>query len=312
MSEKLVIIAGPTASGKSNLALSVAERFDGEIVNADSMQVYRELRVITARPSVEDEARAPHHLYGFLPGGERFSAARWCELAKPCIKDIWGRGRMPILVGGTGLYIRALLEGLAPVPEIPAAIRTRAARLMNEHGALYLHNELERIDRETAARLAPNDRQRILRAWEVVTATGRSLSAWHRDPREGGIAELGSDIRINRFVLDPPRDWLYARCDARLKVMLQSGGKQELAALAKLKLDPGLPVMKALGVHQLLPWIRGEEALGEALVAAQTATRRYVKRQMTWFRNQFSDWTVLREQQSEKKINEVFSFIRQS
>lgn len=312
MAEKLIIIAGPTASGKSELALAVAGEFGGELVNADSMQVYRDLRVMTARPGRDDEARVRHHLYGTMPGRERCSAALWCAQALTAVTEVWERGRVPILVGGTGLYLRAFLDGMAPVPEVPADIRAEAEDLMAGLEAAEMHGELARIDAGAAARLAVNDRQRILRAWQVMRATGRSIVDWRGDKAVGGIASLDRNIRIAKFVLEPPRDGLYARCDARLGRMLENGGREELEALEHLGLDPSLPIMKALGVQQLLPWLRGEAGFGDAMAAARTETRRYAKRQTTWFRNQFSDWTTLKEQQMEKKINVIFPNIREN
>lgn len=311
MPNKLVIIAGPTASGKSELALPVAEGLGGEIVNADSMQVYRQLRIMTARPGPDDEARVRHHLYGFIEGDEPCSAARWREAAVACIGEIWERGGVAVVVGGTGLYFRALLEGLAPVPDIPAEVRARARRLVAEFGPEALHQRLARLDPELAAKLEPADTHRVMRAWEVATATGRPLASWRREAPAGGLASLPVAHRAVKFVLDPPRDRLRELAAARLSAMLESGGWDELRALESLNFDPALPIMKAVGVQQLLPCLRGEAGLDDAIEAAQIATRRYAKRQRTWFRNQCADWIRIDEQHLETKINLIFSIVRE-
>lgn len=311
MPNKLVIIAGPTASGKSQLALAVAERLGGEIVNADSMQVYRQLRIMTARPGPDDEARVRHHLYGFIGADEPCSAIRWRDAAVACIGEIWRRGNVAVVVGGTGLYFRALLEGLAPVPDIPAEVRARARQLAAEHGAEALYQELARLDPELAAKLHPTDTHRVMRAWEVATATGRPLASWRIEAPAGGLASLAVAYRTVKFVLDPPTDGLRELGAARLMGMLEGGGWDELRALEALNLDPALPIMKAVGVRQLLPCLRGEAGRDDAIEAAQIATRRYAKRQRTWFRNQCADWIRIGEQHLETKINRIFSFIRE-
>ncbi len=282
MSEAIVLVAGPTASGKSALALDLAEAFDGVVINADSMQLYRELCIITGRPGPEAAARAPHRLYGVLPAAEACSAARWRALALAEISAARAAGRLPILVGGTGLYFRALTKGLAPVPEIPvrlrAAARARHARL---GGAAY-HAELARRDPEAAARLAPGDSQRLIRAWEVIEATGVPLAEWQRrQEAKGGLA--GQPLAL---VLAPPRPALYAACDARFAAMVERGAAAEVEALDALGLDPGLPAMKAVGVRELRRHLAGELGLDEAIALAQRATRNYAKRQLTWFRHQ--------------------------
>ncbi len=312
MPNKLVIIAGPTASGKSQLALPIAERLGGEIVNADSMQVYRQLRIMTARPGPDDEARVRHHLYGFIGADEACSAARWRDAAVACIGQIWQRGNVAVVVGGTGLYFRALLEGLAPVPDIPDEVRARARRLVAEHGPEALHQRLARLDPELAAKLNPTDRHRVMRGWEVATATGRPLASWQLEAPAGGLASLAVAYRAANFVLDPPTDRLRELCAARLEGMLESGGWDELRALESLNLDASLPIMKAVGVQQLLPCLRGEVGRDDAIAAAQIATRRYAKRQRTWFRNQCADWIRISEQHLETKINRIFSFIREN
>ena len=282
----VILIAGPTASGKSALALRLAEKFGGTIVNADSMQVYRDLRVITARPSPEEEARVPHRLYGRVDAAENYSVGRWCRDVGEALAETGAQGRMAILVGGTGLYFKALLSGLAAVPAIPAEIRAQVrARLANE-GAAALHAELTQRDSVTAQRLMVNDRSRISRALEVVLATGRSLTDWHRD----GMPALVEPERAAKVFLTCERKQLVARIEARFAAMLKAGALDEVRALASRQLDPSLPAMKAHGVPWLIRHLKGEISLDEAAAGAVMDTRRYAKRQLTWFRNQMKDW----------------------
>jgi tRNA dimethylallyltransferase len=276
----LVVIAGPTASGKSALALDHAERHGGVVINADASQVYADLRVLSARPSPADEARAPHRLYGVIDGAVACSAAMWADIAKGAIRDAHASGRLPVLVGGTGMYIRTLLEGIAPVPEIPSDIRAEVRALADPYRALADE------DAVMAARLRPSDRQRAARALEVKRATGRSLADWQAG-NEGGIAD---EVELRTYVVEIDREALYARCDARFDAMLAEGALGEVAALAARGLSPDLPVMKALGVPPLLRHLAGELTLDEATETAKRDTRRYAKRQLTWFRNQAADW----------------------
>ena len=304
----MLIIAGPTASGKSSLALAAAREFDGVVINADSMQVYRELRVLTARPSPEDEARAPHRLYGVLPAAERCSAGRWRDMALAEITAAHEAGRLPVVCGGTGLYLRALTDGLSPMPEVAAEIRTFFGARLDREGVAALHAELAVLDPDTAARLKPGDSQRILRALEVLEATGQSLAEWQAGPAEGPPGNL----RFATILLAPPRDALYAACDARLAAMLEAGALDEVRQLAAMKLDPALPAMKALGVREFGIHLAGEAEIEWALDAAQMMTRRYAKRQTTWFKNQIVADMVLQTQYSESLTPKIFSFIRQN
>jgi tRNA dimethylallyltransferase len=292
----VVVIAGPTASGKSALALSLAETAAGTIINADSLQSYRDLRILTARPDAVAEARVPHRLYGYLDAPQRGSAAGWRELALAEIAAAFEAGRLPILVGGTGLYLRALQHGLAPVPEIPEAVRREVAELWEKLGPAAFREQLGRFDPESAARLKPRDRARLIRAYEVVRATGVSLIDW----RQRGHPAV--PYRFSTVLLMPPREQLYAACDARFAAMMEQGALAEAAALAARRLDPSLPAMKAVGVPELLRHIRGEISLDEAVAAGQRATRRYAKRQMTWFRHQGTVDLVLSEQFSERLL----------
>ena len=281
-----ILIAGPTASGKSALALALAEKFDGTIVNADSMQVYRDLRVITARPSLAEEARVPHRLYGHVDAAENYSVGRWCRDVGKALAEIARQERVAILVGGTGLYFKALTSGLAAVPPIPADIRAQVRGRLAREGAAALHGELMQRDPLTAQRLMVNDRSRISRALEVVLATGRSLSDWHRV----GMPALVDPKRAAKIFLTCERKELVARIETRFAAMLKAGALDEVRALAARKLDPLLPAMKAHGVPWLIRHLNGEISLDQAAAGAVMDTRRYAKRQLTWFRNQMKDW----------------------
>jgi tRNA dimethylallyltransferase len=283
---KAVLIAGPTASGKSALALALADRLGGTIVNADSMQVYGDLRVITARPSVEEEARAPHRLYGHVDASEIYSTGRWLSDAAAAISAITAAGRLPIVVGGTGLYFKALTTGLAAVPAIPADIRDHVRGRLESEGVGALYAELINRDPQTAARLMPLDRARIARALEVVLATGRSLSDWHK---EGLPAPLDPAHAAKIFVTSDRKE-LVARIERRFSEMLKQGALEEVRALAARQLNPLLPAMKAHGVPWLIRHLRGELSLDEAAEGSIMDTRRYAKRQLTWFRGQMKDW----------------------
>jgi tRNA dimethylallyltransferase len=286
---RAVLIAGPTASGKSALALTLAERHRGTIVNADSMQVYRDLRVITARPSAADEPRVPHRLYGCVDAAENYSVGRWCKDAQGALDDIWREGRVPILVGGTGLYFKALTQGLSAVPPTPPEIRAAVRARCDAEGAEALYAELARRDPVIAGRLKPGDRMRIARALEVLEATGRSLADWQRD---GMPAMLDPDVAVKLFLV-VERAELTRRIDARFDAMLEAGALDEVRALAARKLDPMLPAMKAHGVPWLRRHLAGEISLAEAAEGGKADTRRYTKRQVTWFRHQMPGWTGL-------------------
>jgi tRNA dimethylallyltransferase len=286
----VIIIAGPTASGKSALALELASAFGGRIINADSLQIYHDLRILSARPDDAALARVPHRLYGYLDAAERGSAGRWLALALAEIAASHRAGRLPIVVGGTGLYLRALQHGLASIPPIPAAIREEAAALYRALGGGPFRERLRTLDPVAAARLPPGDRQRLMRAWEVVRATDRPLGEWH-----SGVAPA-SPYRFASVLLAPPREALYAACNARFLGMIAKGALDEVAALGARSLDPGLPAMKAVGVPELLRHWQGDITLDETVAAAQQATRRYAKRQMTWFRHQMAPDLVLQTQ----------------
>lgn len=274
----LALIAGPTASGKSALALALAERSGGVIINADSAQVYRDLPVLSAAPSADELRRAEHRLYGFLDGAEACSAARWAASAKIEIGVACEHGRLPILVGGTGLYLRTLLDGIAPVPAIRPEIRDEVRQTPVEDN----RRRLSDLDPQAVERLNASDTSRIARALEVVLSTGRTLAEWQRQ-RVGGI---GGDLALRPLILLPPRSWLYERCDARFAQMVDSGAIEEVRALLDRGLDPNLPVMRAIGVREIATYLSGEQTREQAILAGQRATRRYAKRQYTWFANQ--------------------------
>ncbi|HEY1962144.1 MAG TPA: tRNA (adenosine(37)-N6)-dimethylallyltransferase MiaA [Rhizomicrobium sp.] len=280
-----VLIAGPTASGKSGAALALAEAIGGDIVNADSMQIYAEPRVLTARPSEEEMRRVPHLLYGHVSVLQPYSVGRYQSDAAHALERVRGWGRAPIFVGGTGMYFSVLTEGIANIPPVPARVRESAAARRSELGAEAFHVELAARDLKTAARLQPSDTQRVLRAYEVFEATGRSLSEWQTETAQPVLAGL----KLARFVLAPPREELYARIDARFDRMVQLGALEEAVALAGI--DPGLPAAKILGRRELLAVHAGTMSLDDAKAAAKQATRNYAKRQLTWFRNRMADWT---------------------
>jgi tRNA dimethylallyltransferase len=282
---KVALIAGPTASGKSALALGVAEAIGGIVINADASQVYADLRILSARPSREEEACAPHRLYGHVDGADlTYSAARWAGEAKAAIAEAHAAERIPILVGGTGLYLRTLIDGIAPVPAIAPDVRAavRALPVAEAHAALM------REDPEAAARLNPADTTRVTRALEVVRSTGRPIAHWHRR-REGGI---GGTTAIVGTVLLPDRDWLVERCNRRLDAMFDGGASEEVAALlSRADVPADAPVRRAIGVPEIAAWLAGTLTRDQALDRAKLATRQYAKRQFTWFRNQSpGDW----------------------
>jgi tRNA dimethylallyltransferase len=287
MSVDAVLIAGPTASGKSAAALALAEHIGGTIINADSMQVYAELSVLTARPSAADVARVPHRLYGHISVKERYSVGRYEDDAGGALVETTGAGRIPIFVGGTGLYFDVLMKGLSPIPAVPLDVREATRRRFEAIGREAFHAELARRDPKTASKLRISDTQRLLRAMDVLEATGRPLSEWQA---LSGKPVL-SGVSMAQFVLAPPREAFAERIDRRFREMLDKGAVEEARAL--LGLPPDLPAARALGLPQLWRHLRGETSLEEAVSAAQLATGQYVKRQLTWFRNRMSDWRWL-------------------
>lgn len=284
-----IFIAGPTASGKSAAAARLARALGGAVVNADSMQVYRELRVLTARPGPADEAEAPHHLYGFVPVTEAYSAGKWARDAAEVLARLRRDSILPIVAGGTGLYFSALENGLSPVPEVSREIRAAARARCEALGNESFYRELQERDPRTAAQLSPGDTQRVIRAWEVFEETGQGLAEWQEVKGE----PLLPPGRMARFVVHPPREALYAACDARFEAMLDAGALEEARAIAAMKLDPILPATRALGLAQLVALAEGRMGREEAVAEAKRKTRNYAKRQVTWFRNQMKDWAQL-------------------
>lgn len=296
---KAVLIAGPTASGKSALALEFADKARGVIINADSMQVYRDLRIITARPSLAEEARVAHRLYGHVDAAANFSVGAWVGDASAALAEARAQNQLPIFVGGSGLYFKALTRGLSAVPPIPPEIREGVRARLERDGVEALHAELVRRDPQSAERLKPRDRTRIARALEVIEATGRSLGDWHRD----GLPPLLPPGTFTAVFLAPDRDQLYARIDARFDTMIKDDAVAEIAALAARHLDPQLPVMKAHGVPPLIRHLRGEITLEEAAVIGRADTRHYAKRQFTWFRHQLPEFEWVNPEQARARLN---------
>jgi tRNA dimethylallyltransferase len=294
-----VLIAGPTASGKSALALTLAEQIGGTVINADSMQVYHDLRVITARPTAPEEAKVPHRLYGHVDAAENYSVGRWLADVRPVLEEVRAVGRVPVLVGGTGLYFKALTQGLSSVPPIPEDIRVNVRARMQTEGPAALHAEL--LQRDPSTQLKPGDRTRIARALEVLEATGRPLAEWHR---EGLPALIDAGNAVKMF-LAPDRPELRRRIDARFDTMVAAGALDEVRALAARKLDPLLPAMKAHGVPWLVRHLAGEITLAEAAEGAKNDTRRYTKRQFTWARHQLPDWTWVKPEDAIAQISQA-------
>ena len=289
MPHRPILIAGPTASGKSAAAIVIANRIGGAVVNADSMQVYRELRVLTARPSPADEAAAPHRLYGHVAAATPYSVGLWLADVERELARLAAEGLTPIIVGGTGLYFEALLHGLSPVPDIPAAVRGHWRAEAERIGPERLYAELLARDPVMAARLRPSDPQRVTRAIEVIEATGRSLAEWQR---ETSTPLLQAD-EVTRAMLLPSRDFLYASCDTRFDAMLRAGALAEVAALLAQQLPRTRPAMRATGVPALAAHLRGELTLEEAAARGKLDTRQYAKRQMTWLRGRMAGWTAI-------------------
>lgn len=282
-----ILIAGPTASGKSGVAMAVAEQLNGVIINADAMQLYRELDVLTSRPSRADEVRVPHRLYGCVPASDVWSVGSWLEAVVLEIEAAWAQARVPIVTGGTGLYFKALEEGLSTIPAVPEQVRDKWRERLKREGATALHKELLAVSPEDGARLKPGDSQRIVRALEVFEATGASLASYFANARDTSVL---AGVTVRKVALTPARAELYGVCDARFENMMDRGALDEVKALLNMKLANDLPAMKAIGVQPLAAHLAGETSLDEAIALAQRQTRNYAKRQMTWVRNQMSSW----------------------
>ncbi len=309
MPDIILLMAGPTASGKSKIALKLASLLGGMIINADSMQVYRDLSGLTARPDAADEACVPHRMYGFMDAAEACSAALWHTALEAALEEAGRLSLMPIIVGGTGLYFRVALEGLSHIPAIPDELREDIRGDLTAEGAAALHAVLENEDPEMAVRLAPGDGQRIARALEVIRATGRSLASWQKHKGKAILKQADSEGRVVKIILEVPRDELYARIDARFDQMIESNVIKEVQSLLDRKLDPGLPVMRALGVPHLGAFIRGEIDLPQAVQKAKTESRRLAKRQITWFNNQFPDWQRIKSGEADA-AGKIFKIVQ--
>jgi tRNA dimethylallyltransferase len=293
-----ILIAGPTASGKSALALALAERLGGVIVNADSMQVYRDLRIITARPTPAEEARVPHRLYGHVDASENYSVGRWLKDAEAALAEAQREGWIPIVTGGTGLYFKALTQGLTAVPPTPPDLRAAMRARLAAEGPEALHAELAARDPASAARIRPADGVRIVRSLEVIAATGRSLADWHRE----GMQPVIAPGRAIKLFVDVARAELARRIDVRFDAMLEAGALDEVRALDARRLEPTLPAMKAHGVPWLRRHLAGEMSLADAAAEGKKDTRHYTKRQVTWFRHQLPDWTFVVPGEAERAV----------
>ena len=300
---KAVLIAGPTASGKSALALDLAQATGGVVINTDSMQVYRDLRVLTARPTVTEEASVPHRLYGTQDAAVNCSAGMWVAEAAMVLDELRESGCLPIFTGGSGLYFKALTRGLSAVPPIPADVREGVRARLERDGVEALHAELARADPVSAERLKPRDRSRIARALEVIGATGRSIIDWHRD----GLPPLLNADEATAVFLDADRDALYARIDKRFETMIADGALDEVRALAARALDPLLPAMKAHGVPALIRHLAGELSLDEAIAIGQADTRHYAKRQFTWFRHQLPEFVWVKPDDAQAHLRSALA-----
>jgi tRNA dimethylallyltransferase len=303
--QSVLVVAGPTASGKSALAVCLAEALGGVVINADSMQIYRELRILTARPSEADELRVPHRLYGVISAAERASVAWWRDRALAEIARAGEAGLVPILCGGTGLYLRALMQGLAEIPDVPVAVFEAARARHAELGGAAFRDELALVDPVTAARLESGDSQRLIRAWSVARATGRPLSAYQEAP-----VGPPDHLDFRTILIDPPRAEQVEAINRRFRAMMAEGALEEVAALGALGLPENLPAMKALGVPELLEATRGNLPLEAAVERATIATRQYAKRQRTWFRHQFLSEFRMEWKFSESEFGKMFPEIR--
>lgn len=299
LSKSAILIAGPTASGKSAVAIAVAERVNGVVINADAMQLYGELDVLTSRPSKADESTVPHRLFGCVPAGKAWSAGRWLEAASREIHSTWDQDKVPVVTGGTGLYFKVLEEGLSQISPVPANIRDHWRQRLQREGPQTLHGELAKTAPADAARIKQADGQRIVRALEVLEATGKPLGEHFADARQASILAKAD---VSRVALTPPREELYSACDARFELMMSKGALQEVEKLMALNLNRELPAMKAIGVQALAAHLDGVLTLEEAIATAQKQTRNYAKRQMTWIRNQMAAWPKAETKQAAIKM----------
>ena len=307
MLKRVIIIAGPTASHKSAMAIEVAREFSGLIINADSMQVYKQLNLLTARPQTECLKMAPHRLYGILDADDPCSVGRWLDLVIVEVERAWVQKKLPIIVGGTGMYIKALLSGLAPIPSIPPSSRADIIELYEKLGENLFRKELALLDPEATIRINQGDSQRLIRAFEVVKVTGRSLSDWQKEQTNASFADTSFGV----IALLPERQDIYSQVNVRFDWMIKNGVMDEVRDVLHLQLDKNLPLMKAVGLPELLSVFNGETDLESAKNDAKKATRRLAKRQLTWFRNQLEADLIINTQYSKRIRDKIFSFIRQ-
>ena len=304
-SESYIMIAGPTASGKSQVAVDLAKVLDGELINADSMQLYADLLVLTARPSLLDMQGVPHHLYGVLDGAHRASVAEWLGLAADAMKSVRTRGKVPIIIGGTGMYLDAAIKGIAPVPAVPLTIQDATAAVYQKIGGIAFRKKLAALDPLIAERLEDGDKQRLIRAMSVATATGIPLSAWQNKDHEGAL--IGQPVKL---AILPCREIVYRRINERFDLMLETGALEEVRCLVGRHLDASLPLMKALGFPALRSVLHGKMTMDEASYISKRDSRRYAKRQMTWLRNNYNAQITIKTKLSKSLIENIFSLIR--
>jgi len=300
-----IIVAGPTASGKSELALDLATWLDGEIINADSMQLYSNLEILSARPNKIDLEIVRHHLYGIFDANHRTSVAEWLQSLRSTVNEVKAREKLPIIVGGSGMYLNVAVEGLSPIPEISLSIHKDCIKQLSEEGGKKFRSRLKKYDPILAERLVDGDSQRLIRAMSVFKSTGKPLSFWQKLPNEGRLSGLAL-----KLLLLPPRETLYQRINRRVDKMLVSGALEEIKLLAEMNLDPTLPLMKALGVRQLMAVVNGTLLLDDAADLIKRDSRRYAKRQMTWLRNNYHAEIFLKKKLSESLAQKIFPFIR--
>ena len=309
LQQPIIVIGGPTASGKSHLATVIAKKHDGVIINGDSMQIYREIPIISAQPSEKERLDVPHALYGALPASESCSVAKWLKMVFPLIDKAHAESKSPVIVGGTGLYLKSLVYGISPIPDVDPEIRKKIMEQKESLGNQNFHEKLRTVDPVMAERLHPNDSQRMTRAMEVLEQTGVSLADWQKKP----LIQRYNPESFKTFFVNPPREQLYQQCDARFLAMLENGALDEIRTLDALNLAPSLPSMKALGVPELLQFLHEKSSLDGAIAAAQQSTRNYAKRQVTWFNHQFNDASIVsydsKEAAEEVILSELSQFL---
>ena len=299
MIEKIVLLSGPTATGKSSLASKLAEKIDGEIINADSIQLYRDLFILTARPDIKKE-KIKHHCYGFLDGDINWSVGKWINEINKILKDVIKRKKVPIVVGGTGFYFKAITDGLSPIPDIDKSIRLKIENDLEKNGLTELQKRLALIDPKASEKINPNDRQRIMRALEVYEGTNKKISDFWLMKREKII-----NYKSINFKIDADREWIYKNCDLRVDYMFENGAVEEVRHLLTKNYSENSPIMKAIGVDEITSFLNSDITLDKALELIKFKTHQYAKRQITWINNQMISWNSINTQYSNKIINEI-------